>query len=156
MAQRTVIESLAGCRIGISATLPATYDTAGYDVSSIIFTPIGQVESMGNHGVVATVTKFTPIDTAVVAKVKGSKDYGVISLSMANLPSDPGQAILKTASEALSNVHYSIEVRYPDDEYHYLDVIVPKLEYVDGAVNDVQKLSVDLEICKKPVIVPQV
>lgn len=156
MVQRVVIESAAGTRIGISASLPATYDTAGYDVSSIVFTPIAQVESIGNHGMAAAVAKFTPMDTAVVAKVKGSKDYGIISLSMANLPSDPGQAILKTASETLSNVHYSVELRYPDDEYHYFDVIVTKFEYVDGSVDAVQKITCDLEVCRKPVIVPQV
>jgi hypothetical protein len=154
MTQRTVIESGAGTRVGISASLPVTFDTAGYDV--LIFTPIGQVETPGSHGVTAAVTKFTPIDTGVVAKVKGSKDYGVLSLSMANLPSDPGQAILKTASEAPSSTHFSIELRYPDDEYHYFDVICSKFEYVDGAANDVQKINCDLEICRKPVIVPQV
>jgi hypothetical protein len=154
MTQRTVIESLSGARIGISAALPATYDVAGYDASALVFTPIGEVENYGNHGMSAAVTEFTPVDTAVVAKVKGSKNYGTIALSMANLPSNAGQALLKTASE--SSAHYSIEIRYQDNEYHYLDVIVSKLEYVDGAVNDVQKLNVDLAICRQPVIVPQV
>lgn len=154
MTQRTVVQSLSGARIGISAALPATYDVAGYDVSSLVFTQLGEVDSFGNHGLTATITEFTPIDTAVVAKVKGSKNYGTLSLSVGNLPSNAGQALLKTASE--SNAHYSIEVRYQDDEYHYLDVLVSKLEYVDGGVNDVQKLNVDLAICRKPVIVPQV
>ncbi len=154
MTQRTEIESLAGARIGISAVIPATFDVAGYDVSSLIFTQIKKVESIGNHGMVATVTEFTPIDTSTVEKVKGSKNYGVISLVMANLPSDPGQALLKLASE--SNNHYSCELRYADDEYHYLDVLVSKLEYQDGAVNDVQKINCDLTICKKPVVVAQV
>jgi len=154
MTQRTVIESLSGARIGISAALPATYDVAGYDASAMVFTPIGEVENYGNHGMSAAVTEFTPVDTAVVAKVKGSKNYGTIALSMANLPSNAGQALLKTASE--STAHYSIEIRYQDNEYHYLDVLVSKLEYVDGAVNDVQKLNVDLAICRQPVIVPQV
>lgn len=156
MVQRVNIEALQGAMVSISATLPSTYDVAGYDVSSIIFTPIGKVDNFGNHGLTATVTTFMDVFTGVVEKVKGSKDYGKMSLSMANLPSDAGQAILKTASEALSAVHYSVEVRYPDNEYHYLDVIVSKLEYVDGGPNDVQKLNVDLDICKKPVIVPQV
>lgn len=154
MTQRTVVESLAGARIGISASLPATYDVAGYDASSLQFTPIGEVENYGNHGMSATVTEFTPVDTATVAKVKGSKNYGTMSLSMANLPSNAGQALLKTAAESLA--HYSVELRYPDDEYHYLDVIVTKLEYADGGVNDVHKLNVDFAICRKPVIVPQV
>jgi hypothetical protein len=154
MTQRIVVQSLSGARVGISATIPATFDVAGYDVSSIIFTPIGQIESYGSHGLSATVTEFTPVDTATVAKVKGSKNYGTMSLTIGNLPSDAGQVLLKTASE--SNAHYSVEIRYQDDEYHYLDVIVTKLEYVDGAVNDTQKLNVDFAICRKPTIVPQV
>src|SRR3954469_7147321 len=114
MTQRTVIQSLSGARVGISAVLPATFDVAGYDVSSLVFTPIGQIESYGNHGLSAAVTEFTPVDTATVTKVKGSKNYGTMSLVIGNLPSDAGQAILKTASE--SNAHYSVEVRYQDDE----------------------------------------
>jgi len=153
MVQRTVIESLAGAVIGISATLPATYDSAGYDVSSIVFTPIGQVENYGNHGVVAAITEFTPVDTAVVAKVKGSKNYGTMSLSIGHMPGDAGQAILKAASE--STAHYSIEIRYPDTSFHYLDVLVSKFEYVDGAVNDVQKVNVDLVLCRAPIIIVQ-
>lgn len=154
MTQRADIESLSGATLSISATLPSTYDVAGYDLSSIVFTKLGQVESVGPHGVNASVSEFTPVDTAVVAKVKGSKNYGALSVVLGSIPSDAGQAILKAAVE--SNAHYSLELRYPDSEYHYLDVLVTKLEYQDGSVNDVQKLAVDFAICRKPVIVPQV
>lgn len=153
MTQRTTIESLSGAVIGISAQLPATYDVAGYDVSSLLFTPIGQVENFGNHGMVAAVTEFTPIDTAVVTKVKGSKNYGTMSLAIGYVPGDVGQALLKIASE--SSARYSVEIRYPDNSFHYIEVLVSKLEYVDGTVNDVQKINVDLAICRQPVIVPQ-
>lgn len=153
MVQRAIVESLSGAVIGISAQLPATYDTAGYDVSSLVFTPIGQVENYGNHGMTAAVTEFTPIDTAVVTKVKGSKNYGTMSLSIGNVPGDVGQALMKTASE--SSARYSVEIRYPDNAFHYLEVLISKFEYVDGVVNDVQKLNVDMAICRVPVIVPQ-
>jgi hypothetical protein len=154
MTQRTNIVSLAGAIVGISATLPATYDPAGYDVSGTSYTPVANVESIGNHGMTAAVTTFTPVDTAVVAKVKGSKDYGTINLVLGYVPSDAGQALLKTASEA-PQTHYSIELRYQDGETHYLDVLVSKFEYVDGATNDVRKANVDLVICRQPVIIPQ-
>lgn len=154
MAQRTIIEGLAGAVVGISAQLPATYDAAGYDLSSMVFSLIGQVENYGNHGMTAAITEFTPVDTAVVAKIKGSKNYGTMSLSIGYIPVDAGQALLKSASE--SNNHYSVEVRYPDTSVHYLDVLVSKFEYVDGAVNDVQKINVDLAICRPPVIIAQV
>jgi len=153
MTQRTIIEGMAGAVIGISAQLPVTYDVGGYDVSSLVFSPIGQVETYENHGMTAAVTEFTPVDTAVVTKVKGSKNYGDMSLVIGYIPADAGQALLKTASE--SNARYSVEIRYPDNSFHYLEVMVSKFEYVDGSVNDVQKINVDLAICRIPVIVPQ-
>jgi hypothetical protein len=35
-----------------------------------------------------------------------------------------------------------------------MEVLVSKSEFVDGAVNDVQKRNVDFAICRKPVVVP--
>jgi len=148
MVARTVIESLAGSVLSISAGLPATYDLSGY--GALGWTAVGQVENYGNHGVVGAITEFTPVDTAVVAKVKGSKNYGTMSLSIGHMPGDAGQALVKLASE--SSNRYSIKLLYPDTSIHYLDALVSKFEYVDGAVNDVQKVNVDLVLCRAPVI----
>ena len=153
MAERTVIEALAGATIAISASLPATYDAAGYGATTITYSAIGQVENFGAHGVTATVTEFTPIDTSVVAKIKGSKNYGNMDLTVAALPSDPGQDIVELASESANR--YSIKLTYPDTSIHYLDVLVYKFENAGGAVNDVHKINVSFAICRKPVIVPQ-
>jgi hypothetical protein len=146
---RTVVEALAGATLAISATLPETYDQAGYESTDLVFTEVGEIENYGNHGVTATITPFTPVDTATVAKVKGSKDYGNMALMVGNLPSDAGQAIVKAASE--SNNHYSIKITYPDGEIHYLDVLVSKFEYQDGQVNDVRRISVEFAVCRQPV-----
>jgi len=154
MAERTVIEALSGATVAISATLPATYDAAGYGATTITYTAIGQIENFGNHGVTATVTEFTPIDTAVVAKIKGSKNYGSMDLTLGALPSDAGQDIVETAAE--SSAHYTIKITYADTSIHYLDVLVFKFEDAGGTVNDVHKKNISFAICRKPVIVAQV
>lgn len=154
MTQRTIINSAAGATLAVSATLPATYDAAGYGATSVVFTAVGQVENQGNHGMTAVVTEFTPIDTAIVTKVKGSKNYGTMSMTLGSIPGDAGQVILRAASE--SNNHYSIKLTYPDSSIHYADVLVSKYEQMDGAVNDIQKITCDLAICRIPVIVAQV
>lgn len=151
MTGRTVVESISGATLAISANLPATYDAAGYSASNMVYTAVGQIENHGNHGVTANITEFTPVDTAVVTKIKGSKNYGTKSLVLGSIPSDAGQVILNAASE--SNNHYSAQVTYPDGEVHYLDVLVSKFEYQNGAVNDPMKIGVDLAICRKPVVV---
>ena len=154
MVQRTVVNSTAGATLAISATLPATYDAAGYGATAITYTAVGEVENYGQHGMTAAVTEFTPVDTAVVAKVKGSKNYGTKSLTIGSIPGNAGQIILAAASE--SNARYSVKITYPDTSIHYLDVLVSKYDQVDGAVNDVQKITCDLAICRKPIIVAQV
>ena len=153
MAQRTVINSLAGATLSISASLPATYDAAGYAATTVVFTAVGEVENFGNHGVTATVTEFTPVDTSTVAKVKGSKNYGTMSLTIGDIPGNAGQVIMRAASE--SNAHYSVKITYQDTSVHYMDVLVSKYENQNGTVNDVLKIGCDMAICRIPVIVVQ-
>lgn len=155
MTQRTVVQSLAGATLAISANLPLTYDAAGYADTDLVFTEVGEIENYGNHGVVANITEFTPVDTAVVTKLKGSKNYGTMNLVIGHVPSDAGQVILATASE--SNLHYSAKITYPlgdgevTPEIHYLDVMVASREFQDGSVNDVRKAAVALALCRRPV-----
>jgi len=144
---------MAGTTLAISASLPATYDAAGYGATSITYTAIGQVENYGDHGMTAAVSEFTPVDTAVVAKIKGSKNYGVMSVTLGSIPSDAGHDIVETAAE--STAHYSLKMTYPDTSVHYMDVLVSKFADVGGAVNDVHKIAVEFAICRKPIIVPQ-
>jgi hypothetical protein len=151
MAGRTNVGSIAGATLAISASLPATYDQAGYEASAMVYTAVGQVETWGNHGVTAQVSEFTPVDTARVNKVKGSKNYGKMALTLGSIPGDAGQVILKAASE--SNNHYSCKCTYPDGEIHYLDVLVSKYEYQDGAANNIMKIGCELDLCNSPVIV---
>lgn len=153
MAQRTVINSLAGATLSISASLPATYDAAGYAATTVVFTAVGEVENFGNHGVTATVTEFTPVDTSTVAKVKGSKNYGTMSITLGDIPGNAGQVLLRAASE--STAHYSVKLTYADTSVHYMDVLVSKYEDQNGSVNDVIKIGCDMAICRKPVIVAQ-
>lgn len=151
MAERSVVQSLAGAVMSISAAVPATYDQVGYESTDVPWTPIGEVENYGNHGMTATVIEFTPVDTMVVTKVKGSRNYGNMSMMFGYLPANAGQVIVAAAAE--SNNHYSVKVEYQDGEVHYLDVLVSKRENQDGSVNDVQRLAVDFAICKRPVVV---
>jgi hypothetical protein len=154
MSERTVIEGLAGATLSICATLPDTYDEAGYQSTDLVFTAVGEVENYGNHGVTANVAEFTPIDTAVVTKVKGSKNYGTMNLTIGCLPSDAGQDIIEAAAE--SNNHYSAKIVYPDTSIHWLDVLVSKFEWQDGEVNSIRRITVDFAICRKPIITAQV
>ena len=150
MATRTSVESITGATYAICATLPATYDAAGYGLTSLIYTTIGSVESVTNYGSKRSVTTFTPINGAV-QKVKGAPDYGTMTITYGDVPSDAGQIITK-ASEVSPN-HYSIKITYPDGEIHYLDVLNSSYEYEGAKAGDVKKVMATLNICMPPVII---
>lgn len=152
MTARTEVQTITGATLAISATVPSTYDSAGYTGSpQITWTTIGSIENFGNHGGTAQINTFTPVDTGAVQKSKGSKDYGTMSLVLGSIPSDTGQALLDTAFE--STAHYSFKLSYPDGAVHYFDALVSKAEWMDGAANDNSRRAVDLAISRKPVVV---
>ena len=151
MAGRTVVQSISGAVLSISDDIPATYNEAGYEDSAIVYTTVGEVENYGNHGVTANISEFTPVQTAVVTKIKGSKNYGTMALMVGSIPENAGQVLLKSASE--STAHYSARLDYPDGEVHHMDVLVSKFEYQDGSVDDISRISVDLALCRAPVVI---
>lgn len=157
MSERITNQTMLGAVLSISASLPATYDAAGYGATAVAYTAVGEIENFGDHGVTANVAKFTPVASGVVQKLKGSKDYGTLNLILGNLPSDAGQDIIEAAVESTNR--YSVKIAYPPGageatgEIHYLDVLVTKRVWQDGSVDDVRKLAVDLEVCRKPVVV---
>lgn len=155
MTVRSTIQSLSGAILSISATRPATFDSAGYSDTTIVWSLVGHIEDYGNHGMQAQIIEFTAVNDAVVQKLKGSKNYGTMAMMLGDVPGDVGQALIATASE--SNNKYSARITYPlgDGEVtaaiHYMDVLVAAREFQDGSVNNVRKLAVSLAICKKPV-----
>lgn len=157
MAEGTILQSMAGTVLAVCATLPVTYDAAGYADTDLVFTAVGEIEDHGGHGVQANVLQFTAVDDAIVQKFKGSKNYGTKQLVLGNIPSDSGQDILAAAAE--SNNRYSIKITYPlrqgevTNEVHYLDALITSFSYQDGPVDSLRKINVGLEICRAPVIV---
>jgi hypothetical protein len=63
------------------------------------------------------------------------------------------------AAAVESKAHYSVKITAPTGdgestgEIVYLDVLVTAYENVEGTVNDIRKLNVTFDICKKPVVV---
>lgn len=150
----TTVQRTLCCRIVFSKHTPGF---GGEGLREESCWTVGEIENFGNHGVTANVSTFTAIANSVVQKFKGSKNYGTMNLVIGNMPSDAGQDIIETAAE--STARYSVKITYPlragesTGEIHYLDVLVSKREFQDGAVDDVRKIAVDFEVCRAPVIV---
>ena len=147
----TTVQSLAGATLAVSSTLPSTFDEAGFAATAMVYTPIGEVEDYGDHGLTRAVTKFIPVDTAVVVKRPGSKDYGTMSLKIGNVPSDAGQALLRAAVE--TNNPLAFKLTYPSGEVHYISALVTSFVHVDGTVDNIQRVTCVLDLDREPVVV---
>jgi hypothetical protein len=157
MAEGNVLQTMTGATLAISASLPATYDAAGYGATGISFTTVGKVEDFGEHGGEAQVSTFTPVSDGVIEKFKGSTNYGSMSVMLGCLPSDAGQDIVEAAFA--SKNRYSVKISYPartgesTGEIHYLDVLVTRRVWQDGSADNVRKLATTFELCRAPVVV---
>lgn len=150
MPAHTSAATFTDTTYAISASLPATYDAAGYGATAMAYTTISKVSAFLPYGSKRPVNKFNPIAGAV-EKIKGQADYGDGDMVVADLPADPGQMLLK-AADASPN-HYSIKITYTDGEVHYLDVLVAGWQMAAAKEGDVMTRTATLAICKAPVIV---
>ena len=151
MAVHTTVASHTDATYSICATLPATYDAAGYGATTLTYTAIGKVSDFIQYGSSRNVNEWIPISGAV-EYTKGAPRYGNGDMLMGDIPADAGQVILK-AAEASSN-HYSIKIVYgADSETHYLDVIVSKWLMSPGKEGAPMVRTAGMSVCKAPVIV---
>lgn len=154
MAERTIVESMVGRTLAISASLPATYDASGYGATGVVFTAIGELESIGAYGLVKDVLEFTPLGTGVTTKLAGKINYGNLTVVGAQMFADAGQDIVRTA--AGSSSRYSLKLTNPDTSIVYFDVLVTKDEDQGGDIGAVHKVNYEFAICRAPVMVAQV
>ena len=153
MAAHDFVASHTDAIYAISATKPVTYDAAGYGSTLMVYTVIGKVQDFLTYGSKRNVNEWVPIN-GPVEYTKGAPRYGSGDLNVGDLPSDPGQVILKAAE--VSPNHYSVKVTYPDGEIHYLDVINSSWTLSGGKEGAPMIRTAMLSVCRQPVIVAAV
>ena len=157
MAEGTVLHTMSGATLAISASLPATYNAAGYGASGITYTTVGEVEDFGEHGGEKAVSTFTGVGDSVVQSFPASINYGALSVIVGHLPSDSGQDLVNTAFS--SRNRHSLKITYATrtgestPEIHYLDVLVTKRVWQDGQVDNVRRVSITFAVCRATVVV---
>ena len=134
--------SSAGSSIKISAGNPATFDAAGFGALS--FTSIGEVTNIGDFGRVYQLIKHNPLATRDTKKLKGSYDPGSAELQLALDNADAGQVLAKAAS--VSDSAYSFVVTSQDGHKWYFQALVIEFQVGIGAVNDITKAKIKIEI----------
>jgi len=103
-------------------TTTAMADAAAYALDT--WTAIGGVESISSFGDSSAEVTFTSLADARTQKLKGARDAGNITISMAFLGADTGQQALATAEADNTSANYNFKVTYSDGEIRYFSVKV--------------------------------
>ena len=132
----------AGTKLYVSASTPATYNSAGFGALS--WTEVGEITDFGEWGKEYNLVTHNPVGSRQTVKRKGSYNNGAATLSMARVPSDAGQTLLIAASDSDSS--YSFKVVFQDNTGQYFSAQTLKYTTNVGSVDNIFSASVSLEI----------
>ncbi len=139
--------SSAGTTLSVCASLPATYDAAGYN--ALAWTLVTDVSDIPEFGPSTSVNTFKPIDNRITQKSTGSIDYGSAAFGFAHVVGDAGQGILNTAMG--NNTGISFKVTRPDGKKDYFTGIVSSFTRNHSGVDSFFVGTAKVEI-NKPIV----
>jgi len=132
----------AGTTIGISSTLPATYDASGYGALS--YSAVGEVTDLGEFGREYALVTHSPLGARRTVKRKGSYNDGQVAMTVARVPTDTGQADIITALDSDDPVAFEIVLQ--DGTTLYFAGVVMSYTTNVGSVDQITSASVMIEI----------
>ena len=138
----TDVSVTTGTTFGMSATLPATYDLAGY--TAVTMTAIAEVIDVGELAKMWNVVSHQAVGRAYPQKLKDTYDIANITLTLGRVSSDTGQALLQTA--LASSASYSFELTLPSGDYANVTGKVIKAGIGAVASGNVETTIVELAI----------
>ena len=132
----------AGATIGISASPPATFDSAGY--AALTPTLIGEVTDLGEFGREYALVTHNPLASRGTVKKKGSFNEGSIDLKLALDTDDAGQILAKTAAD--DDADYSFAITMQNGDVYYFQAQVMSFKNGVGSVDQITTASIKLEL----------
>lgn len=140
------ITSSVGTAVSVSAASPATYDAAGF--TALTWSLCGELAELPAYGAEAALATHTPLKTGIVAKRRGSVNYGSLTLTMAVSDADAGQAILRTKAEAAAGTDatVSVKVALVEGDVQYFTGQVMSYKVNVGNADSITMAEVTLEI----------
>lgn len=135
----------AGSKLFISATLPATYDKAGFE--ALTFTEIGEVTEIPQFGKVYNVITHLPLGKRQTIKRKGSYDNGDVDVPYAyDVNDDAGQVILEAAVDNDNSYSIKIDVQDPALKSIYFTAQVTSRPITIGSTDSIVMANSTLAI----------
>jgi len=135
------VQTLVETTISVSASLPATFDGAGYGALS--FTAVGQVTDWTAGGQVYNIVTSNPIAQRSTDKYKGTFNNGTDSITVNRDDDDAGQVIILAA--LTDDADYAFEVTYQDSTIDYFTGKVVSFDTVAGGADSIVQKTIQLE-----------
>lgn len=148
------IHSSAGTCLSVSATLPTTYDAAGF--GALTMTTVGEIESVGEMVTRRNSGEFSNLCTGNTSVIKGNRQAMTISVVCALDEDDAGQ-VLMIASEA-SHDNYAFCVKESNGVKNFFIGTVMTIGKQFGGDTDAVKAPYDIGVqtipgMTKPILV---
>lgn len=137
------IQTGANVTVEIGTTAAAT-DAASYALDT--YTAIGGVESISAFGDSAAEVTFTGLSDGRTQKLKGARDAGNMSITMAFVGGDAGQNALVSAEADNTSANYNFKITYSDGEVRYFSGQVASVVEEVGGANSVLMLTSEVRI----------
>lgn len=119
----------AGTTFGISAGVPSTFDTTGYDALS--FTTVGEIRDFSEFGVTWANASHTPVALRGLQRKKTSRDPGRFTLTMALDTDNAGQILMKAARDSATAI-YAAKFLLAGGDIYYCQVLVNSFTVAPG------------------------
>lgn len=141
------VRTSAGTTLKVTASQPATYNSAGYNTlftTSPVPATVGEITDLGEFGREFALVTHNPVGTRGTQKFKGSFNEGTMSLSLGLDTDDAGQIIMKAAS--LSDSDYSFMVTTQNGDRYFFQAKVMSFKVAVGSVDSITTATCNLEI----------
>lgn len=143
-----MFQTAAGASLSVSATLPATYDEAGYE--ALAMTVVGEITNIGEFGKEYAVVTHNPLASRGTKKAKGSYNNGTLNPTMAMDNDDAGQGIVEDLLDVDDPGAFCVTMQ--DGTKYYFEGVVTTFRPSVGEVDSVVTASCVLEITHNPVV----
>ncbi len=134
--------SSAGSTLAISAAAPASEDAAGYN--ALTWTNIGEITELGEVGATSNLITHNPVADKITRKLKGSRNFGSMNLSMARDTGDAGQTLLRAAAAA--DGLYSFRLTLQNGAKLYFRALTMSAVTSVSGVDSITALTANLEL----------
>ena len=138
----------AGTILSVVSEVPSELtDDATDGFPSLTYAVVGEVTSVPSHGAEYALVTHNPIGDRVTRKLKGSVNYGSLTIPMALDVDDAGQDIMRDHSDG-ANVDdlASFEVAYPDGTTEYFTGLVMSFTTAGDGVDSILAAEAMIEI----------